>query len=63
VVDCKSVGSGDKALIYLGQYLYRGVIGKRIFSVVKMGRLRFVISIVTRGKRQSEKSQPPNLYV
>ena len=26
VVDCKSVGSGTKALIYLGRYLYRGVI-------------------------------------
>ena len=26
VVDCKSVGAGDKALIYLGRYLYRGVI-------------------------------------
>ncbi len=26
IVDCKSVGSGEKALIYLGRYLYRGVI-------------------------------------
>lgn len=26
VVDCKAVGAGDKALIYLGRYLYRGVI-------------------------------------
>ena len=26
VVDCKSVGSGASALIYLGRYLYRGVI-------------------------------------
>ena len=26
VVDCKSVGSGEKALLYLGRYLYRGVI-------------------------------------
>ena len=26
VVHCKCVGSGEKALIYLGQYLYRGVI-------------------------------------
>ena len=26
VVDCKSVGTGEKALIYLGRYLYRGVI-------------------------------------
>jgi hypothetical protein len=26
VVDCKNVGDGDKAIIYLGRYLYRGVI-------------------------------------
>lgn len=26
VVDCKSVGDGTKALLYLGRYLYRGVI-------------------------------------
>jgi hypothetical protein len=26
VVDCKCVGSGEKALLYLGRYLYRGVI-------------------------------------
>ena len=29
VVDCKSVGSGEKALIYLGRYLYRGVIREK----------------------------------
>jgi hypothetical protein len=29
VVDCKSVGSGEKALVYLGRYLYRGVIRER----------------------------------
>ena len=28
VVDCKSVGTGAKALIYLGRYLYRGVISE-----------------------------------
>ena len=26
VVDCKRVGNGEKALVYLGRYLYRGVI-------------------------------------
>ncbi len=26
VVDCKDVGNGDKAIVYLGRYLYRGVI-------------------------------------
>ena len=29
VVDCKSVGSGEKALVYLGRYLYRGVIAEK----------------------------------
>jgi hypothetical protein len=29
VVDCKSVGSGSKALVYLGRYLYRGVIQEK----------------------------------
>lgn len=29
VVDCKSVGSGEKALAYLGRYLYRGVIREK----------------------------------
>lgn len=29
VVDCKGVGSGEKALVYLGRYLYRGVIQER----------------------------------
>jgi hypothetical protein len=28
VVDCKPVGKGTKALVYLGRYLYRGVIRK-----------------------------------
>jgi putative transposase/transposase-like zinc-binding protein/TrwC relaxase len=29
VVDCKNVGKGDKALIYLGTYLYKGVIREK----------------------------------
>jgi Putative transposase/Transposase zinc-binding domain len=29
VVDCKAVGNGHKALVYLGRYLYRGVIAER----------------------------------
>jgi len=29
VVDCKHVGNGAKALVYLGRYLYRGVIQER----------------------------------
>ena len=29
VVDCKSVGNGHKAIVYLGRYLYRGVIQEK----------------------------------
>ena len=29
VVDCKCVGSGEKVLVYLGRYLYRGVIQEK----------------------------------
>jgi len=29
VVDCTDVGKGDKALIYLGKYLYRGVVQEK----------------------------------
>ena len=29
VVDCKAVGSGQKALVYLGRYLYRGVLPEK----------------------------------
>lgn len=29
VVDCRYVGSGEKALVYLGRYLYRGVIQEK----------------------------------
>jgi hypothetical protein len=29
VVDCKDVGDGDKALVYLGKYLYKGVIQEK----------------------------------
>lgn len=29
VVDCKPVGRGDKALTYLGKYLYRGVVQEK----------------------------------
>ncbi len=29
VVDCKSVGSGEKALVYLGRYLYKGVLQEK----------------------------------
>jgi hypothetical protein len=41
VVDCKSVGSGDKALIYLGRYLYRGVIRENDILACGEGQVSF----------------------
>jgi hypothetical protein len=41
VVDCKSVGSGESALIYLGRYLYRGVIAEKDIVACKDGQVSF----------------------
>lgn len=41
VVDCKSVGAGEKALIYLGRYLYRGVIQEKDIVACKDGKVTF----------------------
>jgi hypothetical protein len=41
VVDCKAVGTGEKALIYLGRYLYRGVIQEKDILSCKNGRVTF----------------------
>lgn len=35
VVDCQSVGRGDKAIVYLGKYLYRGVIREKDILAVE----------------------------
>jgi len=41
VVDCKHVGKGNKALVYLGQYLYRGVIKEKDILSCKNGKVTF----------------------
>ncbi|HMV22595.1 MAG TPA: transposase, partial [Rhodocyclaceae bacterium] len=41
VVDCKSVGSGESALIYLGRYLYRGVIQENDIVACANGQVSF----------------------
>ena len=41
VVDCKSVGNGEKALVYLGRYLYRGVIQERDILRCADGQVTF----------------------
>jgi hypothetical protein len=41
VVDVKSVGSGEKALVYLGRYLYRGVIREKDIIACQDGQVTF----------------------
>jgi hypothetical protein len=41
VVDCKQVGNGDKALIYLGRYLYRGVLPEKNILRCENGQVTF----------------------
>ncbi len=41
VVDCKCVGSGEKALVYLGRYLYRGVIQEKDILSCEDGQVSF----------------------
>lgn len=41
VVDCKQVGSGEKALVYLGRYLYRGVMREKDILVSKDNQVTF----------------------
>jgi len=41
VVNCKSVGAGDKALTYLGRYLYRGVIQEKDIVACENGKVTF----------------------
>lgn len=41
VVHCKAVGSGDKALVYLGRYLYRGVIREADILACGDGQVTF----------------------
>ena len=41
VVDCKGVGNGHKALVYLGRYLYRGVIQERDILKCENGQVTY----------------------
>jgi hypothetical protein len=41
VVDCKAVGTGQQALVYLGRYLYRGVIQEKDILSCDNGRVTF----------------------
>jgi hypothetical protein len=52
VVDCKSVGSGHKALIYLGRYLYRGVIAEKDIVACDNAQVSFRYRDAKTGKMQ-----------
>jgi hypothetical protein len=52
VVDCKSVGSGEKALIYLGRYLYRGVISEKNIVACDNGQVTFRFTNAKTGKME-----------
>jgi hypothetical protein len=41
VAHCKAVGSGDKALVYLGRYLYRGVLPEKNIVSNRDGNVTF----------------------
>lgn len=41
VVDVKSVGTGEKALVYLGRYLYKGVIQEKDIVACENGKVTF----------------------
>jgi len=53
VVDCKSVGSGASALIYLGRYLYRGVIREQDIVACHDGQVTFRFRHAKTGKMES----------
>lgn len=52
VVDCKSVGSGQTALIYLGRYLYRGVIREQDIVACRDGQVSFRYRNARTGKME-----------
>jgi len=52
VVDCKSVGNGASALIYLGRYLYRGVIREQDILACANGQVTFRYRDAKTGKME-----------
>lgn len=41
IVDCRAVGAGDKTIIYLGRYLYRGVIQEKDILSSENGKVTY----------------------
>ena len=53
VVDCKPVGSGEKALVYLGRYLYRGVLQEQDILACEDGQVTFRYQDAKTRRRQT----------
>jgi hypothetical protein len=51
IVDCKRVGNGDKALVYLGRYLYRGVLPEKHILRCDHGQVTFAYIDNTKTRR------------
>ena len=51
-MDCKSVGSGEPALVYLGRYLYRGVIAEKDILACTDGQVSFRYRNAKTGKME-----------
>ena len=52
MVDCKSVGSGASALVYLGRYLYRGVVQEKDIVACTDGQVTFRYRDAKTGKSE-----------
>lgn len=53
VADCKCVGSGEKALVYLGRYLYRGVIREQDILACENGQVTFRYQDAKSGRNET----------
>ena len=53
VVDCKHVGAGEKALVYLGRYLYRGVLQEKDILACEDGQVSFRYQDAKTQRRQT----------
>ena len=53
VAHCKNVGNGDKAIIYLGRYLYRGVIREKDILRCENGMVTFRYQHAKSGKYET----------
>ncbi len=60
VVDCKCVGAGKKALVYLGRYLYRGVIREKDIIACDNGEVTFRYKDAKSGRTKTRTLSGPD---